>query len=145
MAMSARDEFAMAGLCKRLKVSNNEKTRLLGWASDRTVISPNMDERTQKQAVYASSPQIISDRAIIRAAGTDDPLMASRWLTLASFAAEWEIPVFPLKGRDLKSAGVSDGPQMGKMLEALKALWIKSGFTANKERLLMALALINRA
>lgn len=144
MAMSARDEFAMEGLCKRLKLSNSEKSRLLGWTGDRTVIAPDMDERAKKQAVYSAGALVISDRATIRAAGTDDPMLASRWLSLASFAREWTTPEFPLKGRDLKSAGVADGPQMGKMLKALKALWVKSGFTADKERLLMALSLINR-
>lgn len=144
MAMSAREELAMAGLAKRLKLSNSEKSRLLAWAGDRVSLTPDMDDRTRKIAVYEGGKQAIFDRAMIRAAGADDPLIAGRWVALAEFAREWDIPVFPLKGRDLKAAGVEDGPRMGKILEALKALWVKSGFEADKARLLMALTLINR-
>lgn len=143
MALSARDEFAMAGLCKRLKLSNVEKARLLAWAGDRTPISPDMEERDMKIAIYAAGKQTVADRATLRAAGAEGKATEG-WMNLARFAQNWEIPVFPLKGRDLKAAGVEDGLQMGKVLEALKALWVRSGFTADKERLLMALSLINR-
>lgn len=144
ISMAARDEFALAGLAKRLKLSKAEKTRLIAWAGNRTPIAPDMDERAQKIAAYHAGGQALYDRAVIRAAGTEDPLMSMRWTALAAFAQTWEAPAFPLKGRDLKAAGIEDGPKMGKTLEALKALWVRSGFTATKERLLMALALINR-
>lgn len=142
MAMAARDEFALAGLCKRLKLSNAEKTRLLAWAGDRTPLSPNMSDRDMKIAIYAAGKQTVIDRASLRAAGAEG-IAVEGWMKLAEFAQNWEIPVFPLKGRDLKAAGIEDGPKMGKSLEALKALWVKSGFTADKERLLMALTLIS--
>lgn len=144
MAMSARDELAMAGLAKRLKLSNSEKSRLLAWAGNSVFLAPDMDERARKIAVYEGGKQAVFDRAMIRAAGADDPVIAGRWVVLAEFARDWDIPVFPLKGRDLKAAGVEEGPHMGKVLEALKALWVKSGFEADKARLLMALTLINR-
>jgi len=44
----------------------------------------------------------------------------------------------------MKAAGVEPGPQMGKVLKALQALWVRSGFTADRDKLLMALKLINR-
>ena len=144
MAMSARDEFAIAGLCKRMKVSNDEKARLLGWAGDRTSLAPNMDDKARKTAVYEAGRQPVYDRSMLRAAGADDPIITGRWLSLAEFAKTWDVPVFPLKGRDLKASGVEAGPKMGKVLEALEALWVRSGFTADKKRLLMALTLINR-
>jgi poly(A) polymerase len=144
MAMAARDEFAFAGLCKRLKVSKAEKARLLGWAGDRTLISPGLEGRERKIAAYHSGAQVLYDRAVLRAAGVDDPIIAGKWMSLAHFSQQWERPVFPLKGRDLKTMGVKDGPQMGKMLDALKALWIRSGFEADKDKLLVALQMINR-
>ncbi len=144
MAMGARDEFGMAGLCKRLKLSNSEKNRLLAWAGDQSALSPDMNERDKKAAVYNAGAQTISDRSLVRAAGATDPVIADRWTSLSDFALRWEQPEFPIKGRDLKKAGVQDGPEMGKILRALKALWVRSGFTANKDKLLMALALIHR-
>jgi len=143
MAMSGRDEFAMAGLAKRLKLSNLEKTRLLSWAGNQVAFSPDMKETTFKQGIYASTPQTAYDRMMVRAAGEGDPIMVNEWVRQARFARDWPIPEFPLKGRDLKKAGVKDGPEMGKILRALKELWIRSGFEADKAKLLMALGLIH--
>jgi len=144
MAMSARDEFAMAGLCKRLKTSKAERRRLLGWAGDRTSFDPSGEDRDKKIAIFHAGQNIAHDRFVIRAAGEENPGIASRWMGLPQFSQNWDIPEFPLKGRDLKVAGLKDGPEMGKKLAALKALWVRSGFTADKARLMQALALLNR-
>lgn len=103
-----------------------------------------MEERRLKQFVYASTPQTAYDRLIIRAAGEDDPILKQKWLANARFAKSWEVPVFPLQGRDLKKAGVKDGPEMGRILKALKELWVRSGFEADRDKLLTALALIRK-
>lgn len=143
MAMSGRDELAMAGLAKRLKVSNVERARILSWAGNQVAFSPDLAERTFKQGIYASTPQTAYDRMIIRAAGEADPIMAAEWVKKARFARDWPIPEFPLKGKDLKEAGVQDGPEMGKILRALKELWIRSGFDVDKAKLLTALGMIH--
>ncbi len=143
MSMSGRDELAMAGLAKRLKISNIERARLLSWAGNQVAFSPDMAERTFKQGIYASTPQTAYDRMIIRAAGETDPIVAAEWVRQARFARDWPIPEFPLKGRDLKEHGVKDGPEMGKILRALKELWIRSGFEADKAKLLTALGMIH--
>ena len=145
MAMASRDPLSIRRLCERLKLSNAEKSRLTAWAEDGESLSPDMDDKASKAAVYTAGAQVISDRACLRAAGVDDPVIAARWQSLATLASEWDIPEFPLSGKDLKKAGVEAGPAMGRALKALEALWVRSGFTATKERLLMALTLINRA
>jgi poly(A) polymerase len=144
MSMSARDELAMARLCKRLKMSNKEKTRLMYWAGDRTELLPGMDEQALDVAFYHAGQQVAVDRSLIRAAGCADPIARQGWLTVYTRAKDWQRPVFPLSGKDMMEAGVSSGPRIGKMLEALEALWVRSGFKADKKKLLMALALINR-
>ncbi len=144
MAMSGRDEFALAGLAKRLRLSNKEKTRLLAWGGNRVPFALDMVERALKQGIYASGPQTSYDRMMIRAAGEDDVLLSGQWVAKARFAKEWDIPVFPLVGKDLQKAGVKDGPEMGKILRALKELWVRSGFEADKTKLLMALSLLDQ-
>ena len=39
-------------------------------------------------------------------------------------------------------AGVPVGEEMGKKMAALKALWVRSGFSVDKDKLLMALKLL---
>lgn len=142
MAMSVREPLQMALLCKRLKMSGAETKRLRNWAEDGEALSLDMAERDRKAAIYRSGKQTILDRTLLRAAGESDPVKSSDWVAFAELARNWTQPEFPLSGKDLKAAGVEPGPKMGKALQALEALWIRSGFTADKEKLLIALKLL---
>jgi poly(A) polymerase len=142
MAMSTREPLPMALLTKRLKMSNAEKSRLIQWATDATSLDPNSDDRAKRIAIYKAGKQVIFDRARLRAAGADDPIASARWMSLVDLAMGWTPPDFPLKGKDLIKAGVEPGEAMGRKLEALKALWIKSGFAVEKDKLLIALKLL---
>lgn len=144
MAMSAREPLQMALLCKRLKMSSKETQRLRAWSDSSAALDPHAENKEQLKSIYLAGKEIVSDRSQIRAAGEDDAIVSGRWMSLAKLAQEWAVPEFPLSGKDMQAAGVKPGPQMGKMLEALKALWVRSGFTADREKLLMALKLINR-
>ena len=144
MAMSAREPLQMALLCKRLKMSTKETARLRAWSDSSIALDPHADDSEKLKAIYFAGKQVVIDRARVRAAGKEDALMSSRWMSLADLAMGWTPPEFPLSGKDLKAAGVEPGPKMGKVLEALKALWVRSNFTADRDKLLMALKLINR-
>jgi len=142
MALSTREPLPMALLTKRLKMSNKEKSRLIQWAADSTALDPNADDRSKRIAIYKADKQVMLDRARLRAAGAEDPITSSRWMSLADLAMGWTPPEFPLTGQDLIKAGETPGVAMGKKLEALKALWVRSGFTVEKDKLLMALKLL---
>jgi len=144
MAMSAREPLQMALLCKRLKMSSKETTRLRAWSDSSAALDPHASDSEKLKVIYFAGKQVVIDRSRVRAAGEEDALMSARWMSLADLAMGWTPPDFPLSGKDLKAAGVEPGPKMGKVLEALKALWVRSGFTADREKLLMALKLINR-
>ena len=139
MAMSAREPLQMALLTKRLKMSKAESARLRGWADDGAQLSTDMTEKEKLAAIYTSGKSVIIDRARLRAAGAADPIQSSRWTALAELASDWEVPTFPLSGKDMVEAGVPKGPAMGKALKALEALWVRSGFSTQKPQLLAAL------
>ena len=139
MTMSAREPLQMALLAKRLKMSKLETSRLRGWADDDAQLSTDMAERDRLAAIYKSGKSVITDRARLRAAGEADPIQSARWMALAALASEWEVPTFPLTGKDLTGAGVPKGPAMGKALKALEALWVRSGSSTEKPQLLAAL------
>jgi len=142
MAMSARESMQMALLAKRLKMSKVETKRLRSWADDGAQLSTDMPERALLAAIYKSGKSVIFDRARLRAAGETDALQSARWMVLADLALGWQPPVFPVSGKDLAKAGVPKGPGMGKALQALEALWIRSGFSTEKPQLLAALKLM---
>ena len=142
MSMSVREPLQMALLCKRFKMSNNESGRLRAWADDGTMLSPNVSDRDKRIAIYKAGKQVVLDRARLRAAGEQDPIKSSRWMSFADLAMGWQQPTFPVTGKDLKKVGVEPGPEMGKAMKALEALWVKSGFAVDKEKLLIALKLL---
>lgn len=56
------------------------------------------------------------------------PEALSRLPALWPAITEWaEPPVFQLKGEDLLKAGLAPGPQIGKRLKTIEALWIEQG------------------
>jgi len=142
MSMSLRDGAAMARLAAELKMSNAETGRLVSWGEDITALDPLADERQKLAAIYHGGRQTVLDRCFLRAAGETDPILSSRWMSLADLALGWTPPEFPITGQDLKDLGIETGPEMGRAMKALKALWVRSGFTADKEKLLMILPMI---
>jgi len=142
MAMAARQSLPIALLAKRLKMSKKESARLRQWADDGTPLDPAASDREKRQAIYKAGAQVVIDRARLRAAGETDPVKSSRWMSLADLAMGWTQPQFPISGKDLKAAGVAPGQDMGRKLKALEALWVRSGFTADKPKLMMALKLL---
>ena len=144
MSICAREPLQVLLLSARLKMSKDETNRLKNWVEDGTALDPFAHERDMRKAIYLAGKQVVIDRARLRAAGEEDPIKSSRWMSLVDLAMGWTPPEFPLSGKDLQDAGVKNGPEMGRKLEALKALWVRSGFTADKPKLLMALTLLNR-
>ena len=55
---------------------------------------------------------------------------------LADELYNWQPPMFPISGNDLKNIGVKPGPMLGKLLHELKMLWMESYYTLGKDELL---------
>jgi len=149
MAMSARDELAMARLCKRLKMSNKEKARLMAWAGDQTKLTPDMAEKDTEIALYTAGRQVALDRAVLRSAGALSQTAGAggdmdAWWQVYVKAKDWQWPSFPVTGKDLIKLGIPHGPALGKAMRALEALWIRSGFSVQKPQLLTAAKMLFR-
>ena len=54
--------------------------------------------------------------------------------------ANWEAPIFPLKGGEIVARGVSAGPEVARIMHAVEAKWVEEGFPdrARVEELLEA-------
>ena len=55
---------------------------------------------------------------------------------IATEIENWDVPEFPIQGRDLVSMGMKPGPDMGKMLKYLKTLWVSARFAPTRDELL---------
>ena len=55
-----------------------------------------------------------------------------QWRALIAMATSWEKPDFPLTGDMMKTAGVQEGPEMGRVSKEVERWWIDSDFTEDK-------------
>lgn len=56
--------------------------------------------------------------------------------TLLALPEHWEIPLFPITGKDLLARGVPQGEGMGKLLAEMEAAWEASDYALDREALL---------
>ena len=102
-----------------LKLSKAERKRLTG------MFRPSDMPLTER--LYRQGAQAVLDKEIL--SGTLTPERRDR-------IENWENPVFPLKGKDLRAAGWQAGPDLGQDLAIAERHWIAGGFKADKGNLL---------
>jgi tRNA nucleotidyltransferase/poly(A) polymerase len=139
------DGARMEAMGKRLKLSRAEAARLGEWAG-----SPQPGAATTEAALramlYRGQPQGLRDRLRLALAGararavTDTPALmeAGQFSKLLAVADNWQRPMFPLTGADLKALGVREGAALGALLRRLEDCWIDSGFVLRRDALIDA-------
>jgi tRNA nucleotidyltransferase/poly(A) polymerase len=145
------DAARMATMAERLKMSKAEALRLSAWAMTEPVVHSASDAALARLA-YAGDRQALQDRlrlslasARVRASQEAAALAeAGGYLRLLRFLDGWEKPVFPVKGGDLVSLGMTAGPDMGAALAKLEAEWVEGGFREDRDTLLGRAAALMR-
>ncbi|MFA9200242.1 MAG: CCA tRNA nucleotidyltransferase [Cypionkella sp.] len=94
----------------RLRLSKNQRARLV-CAAGRT-LGADTDPRALAWAVGIACA---IDRLLLTG-GDPGPL------------ADWSVPPFPLKGGEIVARGVSAGPQVARLLQAVERRWVAEGF-----------------
>ena len=126
----------VASLAARLRLSVPER-RLL--AALRVPSEPaDADPGALRRALAELDPllpvSVLTDRAWL----ADDG--APGWAALRARLAALERPVFPLAGRDARRLGVPAGPELGRLLGAVRAWWLAGGCVADRAACLTRLA-----
>ena len=75
--------------------------------------------------------RVIAMQSILIIAAMDDVTPDAETMDLLG---NWDIPVLPLAGDDLKEIGVEAGPQMGEILRAVEAWWIAADFAPGRDQ-----------
>lgn len=139
MAMLPDQDDRLAGLAKRLKLSNAEKDRLLAWATSELPALDLPKDILAKQ-LYRDGTRGLSDRLRLEVARcfkeTTQNSAAQTRLAQLTYIEIWKRPVFPVTGKDLIKAGVTPGQALGKELKRLEGKWVDSGFKLAKNDLL---------
>jgi poly(A) polymerase len=94
----------------RLRLSKAQRARLVGAAERRAE-----DAENPRALAYRLTPAVATDRLLL--AGGD-----------ARGLADWQVPVFPLKGGAIVARGVTAGPLVARILQTVEARWVAEGF-----------------
>jgi poly(A) polymerase len=106
------------------------------------------EQAARLAALQGPVPPVSVDDAELRRLLAETPgeiLIGRSWIAGQDEAARARIagmgaPVFPVQGRDLVTAGLSPGPEMGRVLKSLRKVWLASGCVATRDELMAQLA-----
>jgi poly(A) polymerase len=131
VAASLPDQETAKTLARRLKLSNEERDRLVAALGNEVKITSYMSLREMRRAIYTIGNEAFRDRVMLEwaAAGGDK---AQAWRALVAHAQMWTPPKLPLTGEEVMAAGVVAGPKVGEVLREVEAWWIDADFPDDK-------------
>jgi poly(A) polymerase len=128
-ALLPADAATAAAFAARLRLSNKIRDRLVALAAPPHEVDLAAEARAQRVALYRLGPALYRDGVLLAAAAAG----SERPEALLRLAAQWPVPVFPLRGQDLVAMGVPAGKEVGRLLEAVRAWWEASDFAPDRD------------
>ncbi|HET7083731.1 MAG TPA: CCA tRNA nucleotidyltransferase [Rhizomicrobium sp.] len=113
----------------RLKLSNADRERLAQALSGEG-IAAHLSAQEARRLLYRLGVPRFRDKLLLQWAAA--PEKAGAWRLLLEMARNWRRPHFPLSGHDAMQAGVSQGPEVGRVLAAVEDWWIEGDFAADE-------------
>ena len=134
-ALLPDDADAARAVGERLKLSGAERARLEGLTGSLEKIPAYLSAADVRRLLYRMGAPRFRDRVLLSWAGGPRGASQMQWRMLLSIADSWERPRFPITGRDAMAAGVPEGPDVGRILEALEAWWLAEDFIPDETQL----------
>lgn len=131
IAAALADQKAAWALARRLKVSNDERDRLVAALGDEVRITSYMSLREMRRAIYRLGNAVFRDRVMLAWAGSGGE-KAQQWRALIAHGQMWTPPKLPLSGDEVMAAGVPAGPKIGAVMREVEEWWIDADFPDDK-------------
>jgi len=131
VAAALTDQESAKALARRLKLSNDERDRLVAALGDEVKITSYMSLREMRRAIYRLGNEAFRDRVMLAWAGAGGD-KAQQWRALVAHAQMWKPPRLPLTGDEVMAAGVPAGPKVGLVMREVEDWWIDADFPDDK-------------
>jgi poly(A) polymerase len=131
VAAALRDQESARALARRLKLSNEERDRLVSALGEDAKIVSYMSLREMRRAIYKLGAEAFRDRVMLAWAGAGGE-KAQAWRALLAHGQMWTPPKLLLTGDEVMAAGVPAGPKVGKVLREVEAWWVDADFPDDK-------------
>jgi poly(A) polymerase len=130
IAAALTDQQSARTLANRLKLSNEERDRLVAALGDDVKITSFLSMREMRRAIYKLGNEAFRDRVMLAWAKAGDK--AQQWRALVAHAQMWTPPKMPLTGDEVMAAGVPAGPKVGVVMREVEDWWIDADFPDDK-------------
>jgi poly(A) polymerase len=131
-ALLPDDPEAARALSRRLKLSNEERARLVAALEGGERLVSYLSPREARRALYRIGEQAFCDRVTLLWAADPEGKASPQWRALLAIAKSWDRPRLPLSGEDIIAAGVPAGPRVGAVMREVETWWIDSDFTDDR-------------
>ncbi len=131
VAAALTDQESAKAFARRLKLSNEERDRLVAALGDDVKITSYMSLREMRRAIYKLGNEVFRDRVMLAWAKAGGE-KAQQWRALVAHGQMWTPPKLPLSGDEVMGAGVPAGPKVGVILREVEDWWIDADFPDDK-------------
>jgi len=131
VAAALADQEAAKAFARRLKLSNEERDRLVAALGTDVKITSYMSLREMRRAIYKLGNEVFRDRVMLAWADAGGE-KAQQWRALVAHGQMWTPPKLPLSGDEVMAAGVPAGPKVGVILREVEDWWIDADFPDDK-------------
>ncbi len=130
------DSDKVEAITARWKLSNKDKTLLnaLCFPAKKFAIENNTQQLQRLIRLYGT--MLFQSHLIIEWALGDTTEKAAQFLELFYYASNWDIPIFPLEGKDLVAHHIKPGKQLGELLKAAEQHWEAKHYQPSRRELL---------
>ena len=116
----------VARLVAHLRLTNQERARMLDAVEAAKTVSPRLDEKAARAALYRLGAEAFRDGLLLSTAKYRGAEGEGR--RLHGLPDRWTPPAFPVNGSDVAGLGVPPGPAIGEALRRLQEWWIDRDF-----------------
>jgi len=120
-------------LAERLRLSNAEQKRLLAALGTEPSLGLDTSEADRVRIFCRLGNRIAEDRILMAWAANPS---ATAWREWLEAVRTFDVPAFPLSGRDVMAEGVSAGPAVGEALRQIEDWWIDARFMPDRAQCL---------
>ncbi len=119
-------------LARRLRLSGDERRRLVWIAADLGALAAPPDTGRMRRHIYTRGTDAARDTILAAWAASPASTGDAHWQSALDLAASWPPPALPITGQDVLALGVASGPAVGQQLAFLEAWWIAHDFAPDR-------------
>lgn len=122
---------------KMFNFSKKDKKKLLLLTNQELKIHNKLEKNDIERILYSIDKKSLVGLAILSWALSANKIIDKEWISILDQIRNLEVPIFPLKAKDLLNFGLKEGPIIGEIFSEIEQDWIDSNFELNKEDLLL--------